>query len=127
MKGQILKILQTSPKLTRRDWLWTLLPALVWWWGATYGRNLLIHPRCGHEPSHCAAAQVNAVDRIAIRMEDGDADGFSYLTQNTAGTVAIAAPLVFHAVRAAAKIVTPAAALMQAGVDLVLMAQTTSW
>lgn len=127
MTGQFRKKHQTSPwKLCRLDIWLILIPALLWL-SATYARSWVIHPRCLSQPQTCSKQSVYPVDRFLIGMEDGEADHFSYLTQNSSGAWGLAVPLVWHASSALLGRLSGLTALTYFGTDLVLILQTTTW
>jgi membrane-associated phospholipid phosphatase len=124
MKGQI--SWRSTPKLRMSDILWTLLPALLWLL-AIYSRGSLINPRCTQNPELCTQASLIAMDRPAVGLEVPGADALSFTTQGLSGVLALSIPPLWHAGMAIAGTVTPMAALVGAGTDLVIFAQTASW
>lgn len=115
-------------QLSKRDIWLSIIPALLWW-GATQARPVLIEPRCKGPGAvvACSPESVNAIDRIGLGQERGDADGFSYATQNISGYLAIGGPILWSAGMAVAGVLTPELAAASAGVDLLLLGQASAW
>src|SRR5947209_7127802 len=111
------------PRIRKADLWLTVLPALCWL-AALQLRPLVIHTRCMANPSPCTPASVLAIDRPGIGNESGAADGFSYVTQNTSGILAVAIPVLYNASLAIGGAVSPGAAAAAIGTDLVILGQT---
>jgi membrane-associated phospholipid phosphatase len=121
MKGQISRNSRINLKWS--DIAWTLLPALFWL-AAVYSRALVITPRCAQHPETCTVASLPAMDRPAIGLETGNADGLSFTTQGLSGVLALAVPPLWHLGTVVLRTATPMGALIATGVDLVIFAQT---
>ncbi len=100
---------------------WIALPLLLWA-ALVHLRPTLITPHCIGEPKLCTRESVPPVDRIALGVEIGDADGYSYITQNSAGVIAVAGILGTDL------LLTPGpGGWMLALRDLSILVQTTGW
>lgn len=116
----------TPPGTLKKKIIWTILPAVLWY-GSTELRPQVIQPWCLKTPSSCTAEAVPAVDRISLGMENSDADGYSYITQNLSGLVAGTAPFLWATGQAALLRVTPTAAVVTALSDLLTLVQIALW
>lgn len=121
MKGQISAKFRIT--LKGSDIAWTLLPALFWLL-AVYSRTIVITPRCAQHPETCAISSLPAMDQPALGLEAGNADGLSFTTQGFSGALALAIPPLWHLSTVLLKTATPTGALLAAGVDFVIFAQT---
>lgn len=126
MKRSVLDRLQIPPRLRKRDVWLTLLP-LLYWLGALQLRPILIRPYCVQSPERCQADHVPAIDRPGLGLENGPADGYSLITQNTTGVLALLIPAAWSASLAATGALAPGAALVATGVDWVMAMQTAAW
>lgn len=90
-------------------------------------RPHVLKARCTAAPgtvSSCTAESVPILDRPGLGLESPAADGYSYNTQNASGVFAAIVPLVWNAALAATGALSPAAALSQCGIHLVLFLET---
>ena len=126
MKSQFWNTLQAPPRLRRKDFFLTLAPALLWG-VALFSRPYVLSPHCAEHPDTCLTSSVNRIDQPGLGLENSNADGFSYWTQNFSGVLALTAPAIWSGSLAVLGTVTPAIALEQAGIDLVLVLQTAAW
>jgi membrane-associated phospholipid phosphatase len=127
MSPSWLRRLALPHRLTSLDVALTLLPVLFWV-GGVYSRGALIKPWCGGEnAAKCSRELVLPIDRPALGLEDGHADGLSYATQNLSGFAAIGVPVAWSATLVATRVLSPAAAAAAAGTDLVLLLQASAW
>jgi len=108
------------------DIAWTLIPAVLWL-AAIYSRGAIIRPHCAEHPEHCTTASLLAMDRPAVGLEAGQADGLSFTTQGLSGVLALSIPPLWHLGTVVLGTATPWGGLIAAGVDLVLFAQTACW
>jgi membrane-associated phospholipid phosphatase len=113
-------------RFARIQFLFTLLPALLWM-GATYGRTILIRPQCPIATETCTKESVLPIDRLSIGMEDSQADFYSYATQNLSGVFAIVAPAAWTTALLLLGELSFFAALAIFGTDLLILVQTTFW
>jgi membrane-associated phospholipid phosphatase len=114
------------PPLTRgRDWL-VLLGTFLLWGGILLARPLVVEPRCKARPELCRAETVLTLDRPALRNESLRADQLSDLIQYIAGGAAAAVPALWHAGRAIAGAMSPAAAGAAFLSDLLVFGQTAA-
>lgn len=118
--------LRKTPRLTRADLWLTLVPA-VYWLVALQLRPVVIRPYCQTDPSRCAPERVPAIDRPGLGIESGPADGFSLITQNTSGILALTVPALWNISLSVSGALSPAAALVATGVDWTLATQTAAW
>ncbi|HUP57283.1 MAG TPA: phosphatase PAP2 family protein [Bdellovibrionota bacterium] len=122
-----LTLLASPHRLSRLDVALTLIPALFWVIGVQT-RSQTIAPWCGGEnAAKCARSTVLPIDQPALGHEIGQADGFSYATQNLSGFIAIGATVAWAFSKVAVRAVTPAGAAFEAGADLLLFAQAAAW
>lgn len=127
MKGQIWRgWFRAKPQLNWSDIAWTLVPALLWL-GAIYSRGAIIQPHCAQHPETCTAASLLPMDRPAIGLEAGKADGLSFTTQGLSGVLALSVPPLWHLGTIILGTATPMTAAIALGVDLVIFAQTAVW
>jgi membrane-associated phospholipid phosphatase len=126
MKRQVSKNVQKFLHRTKKELVWTLIPALLWL-GATYSRSWVIHPKCTESPTSCSKESVLKVDQFSLGIEDGKADEFSYFTQNLSGVVALAVPASWSLSQLALGRVSGAVALATIGIDFFTVAQVASW
>lgn len=126
MKSQIFRNLQGSPRLSRKDLLLTLIPAVLWVI-AVYARPYTLRPHCAEHQELCSPSSINFVDQTGLGLERSDADGFSYFTQNLSGVLAFTTPTLWNGTLAWLGRISPAVALTQTAVDLTLILQTTAW
>jgi membrane-associated phospholipid phosphatase len=117
---------RTPPKLTWSDLLLTLLPA-VFWLLAIYSRATLITPHCAQHPENCTTASLLSMDRPAVGLEVPGADALSFTTQGLSGVLAMGVPLLWHGGLLIARQISPLAAAIGAGTDLIIFAQTAVW
>jgi membrane-associated phospholipid phosphatase len=111
------------PSLSKWDIAWSILPFLLWALLVVV-RPHVLRTHCGGDLSGCPKSQVLSIDQPGLGIESGPADGYSYLTQNFSGVLAVSVPLGLHAIQAVAGTVSPAVALAQAGADFVLFVET---
>ncbi|MEO5971406.1 MAG: phosphatase PAP2 family protein [Bdellovibrionia bacterium] len=126
MKSEVAKIRSHSFKLTKFDFILTVIPVLIWA-GSTFMRQTVITPSCMNAPQKCSKESLLPIDQISFGMEDPRADGYSYFTQNLSGVLAVAVPAAWSLSRLAMGSLSPAVTLSVLGVDLVLILQTASW
>lgn len=126
MKSQMLHRLQLAPLLSKKDFLLTLVPVLLWI-GGVFARPYVISPVCVSEPARCAAQSVLNIDQPGLGLENSQADGLSDMTQKISGLVAFTGPALWNGALASLGKLSPAAALAQTGVDLALITQTVAW
>lgn len=126
MKSEVSKIHNYPLKLKKSDFLWTIVPALLWV-GATYMRPSVIAASCIKAPEKCTQEFLLPIDRLSFGMEFPQADEYSYFTQNLSGVLAVGVPAVWSLSRYVMGSLSPVVALTTAGVDLVLVLQTISW
>lgn len=112
----------STPRFSRRDWLWTLLPAAAWGAGVHF-RAAWIALRCTTNAASCESAGINAIDRLATSLELGFADGLSYWLQNASIVAGFVVPLAI----ALASSQAMRARLQQAAQDILLWGQTAIW
>ncbi len=125
-QSPVLERLRRPARLTRWDWLWTLLPAFGWL-GAFSLREPLIATRCLSEPSQCGPHAVSWIDRGAIFLENPTADAWSYVTQNWAGYLALGLPLIWIGLLYRQRRLTGGTARQALFVDWLLVIQATLW
>jgi len=111
---------------SKSEILWTIIPALLWL-GSTYARPLLIQTPCPKNPKSCTKETLLPIDQLSIGMENGDADGYSYITQNFSGPWAFSLPLAWSAIRFFGGSLTPAATTAIIAKDVVTLFQVISW
>ena len=104
-----------------------VLPALLWWGTATYGRQYLIKFRCTPETTQCFKESLYPIDRLALGLEDWKADTYSYWTQNSSGVLAFTAPLVLGGALLVSGAALPGAALGAAASEWIIIGQTVTW
>lgn len=92
-----------------------------------FARPHVIEPHCLTQPENCSASTLNSFDRPALGLDSTEADQLSYLTQNLSGAIALTVPPLWNGALFMLGKATPAMAIAQTGVDLVLLAQTASW
>ncbi|HLD99754.1 MAG TPA: phosphatase PAP2 family protein [Bdellovibrionota bacterium] len=122
----MLSRLLLPPKLTKKDIILTLLPALLWI-GGIHARAHVINAKCAGPVPNCAKETVLKIDQASLGLESSAADGYSYFTQNAAGLLAVSVPAVWNASLFMLGRATPATALAYAGTDLILFAQAFAW
>ncbi len=127
MKGVSRSPVRVPFRLTRADIALTLVPALLWWAAASYGRQAWISPRCAATPELCSRDSVPVLDRLAIGLESPEADFYSEVSQDVSGIAAFAVPALWSVSLATLGRLTPAGALMAIGTDFVLLAQTAAF
>lgn len=92
--GGVIASLRLQPRLTRRDWILTLLPLFLW------GTLFLIRPwvstlECQQNPSACTAESLFWIDRSFFGPGTRQADDLSTLTQNISGFLALGIPILY--------------------------------
>jgi membrane-associated phospholipid phosphatase len=125
MNGQASVRKSSILRLKKSDFLWTLIPALLWMGGISLRQNV-ISASCPQVPEKCSKAALPAIDQLSFGMESGPADGYSYLTQNFSGALALGVPALWSFSSSIFGFINPSAAITAAGVDLVLVLQTAS-
>jgi membrane-associated phospholipid phosphatase len=125
MKADFFSRLRNAPQLRALDLWVTLLPGVLWIL-AVRGRVWIMETRCFTRPESCSPHSVFFLDRPALGLDQPGADYWSYVTQNSAGIMAIAIPLLWHAAKAI-RGTRPQAALTGFATDFVLLLQTTLW
>jgi membrane-associated phospholipid phosphatase len=123
-RTSLLSRLQLPPILSKRDLWLTILP-FIFWAAFVQARPWILRTHCGPDLTGCPKEQVLSIDQPGLGIENGPADGYSYLTQNLSGVLAVSVPLAYQATQAAMGLASPASALAFAGTDLVLFFQ--SW
>ncbi len=114
-------------RLSTKDIALTLIPTLLWVVGVTY-RSKTITPWCGGaNAALCTRASVLPIDQPALGLEMGQADGYSYATQNVSGFLAIGTLIAWNFATVATRGLAPAAAATAAGTDLLLFGQASAW
>lgn len=113
-------------EITLKDLFLIFVPAVVWV-AATYARPSLITPNCIPHPEMCTKESILKIDQFSFGLEDMEADGYSYFTQNTSVALGIAVPPLWNAARIVLGQTTPWGALIASGTDLVLVGQTLIW
>ncbi len=104
--------------LRKRDFWFTVIPLLAWL-GAVHARPLWIHPHCATHPASCSPSSLWPIDRLNLKLESPDADGYSYFTQNFSGALAVGGILAWDAISGAG--------LLSIGTDLVILIQSAAW
>lgn len=125
-KFELIRRLLLPPRIQKRDFWVTLLPFLLWA-ALVQLRPVILKTHCDSNRSSCVAQNVLPIDRPGLGIENGPADGYSYWTQNASGVLAVVTPLVWHGGLSVLGKVTPQTALLSAGTDLLLFAQTWGW
>jgi membrane-associated phospholipid phosphatase len=117
---------QTRPRLGRKDFFIVAISFLIWIAGVEL-RPIVLQARCVAplgSPSVCTPESVPFFDRPGLGLEDAAADGYSFNTQNAAGLFAASIPLLWNAGLVLTQTLTPALALSECGVHLVLFLET---
>lgn len=115
-----------NPRFLVKTVLRVVVPALFWL-GAIYSRSLVIHPQCAAAPQSCTQESVLKIDQLSLGMENPSADRYSFDSQHLAGVVALTVPAGWTAVQLTLGTLSPSAAVLIAGADLVLVLEILSW
>lgn len=112
-----------SPLRFRPGWkdVFLCLLSLLIWGGLVLGRDSTIGTRCITSPASCTKESVPAIDQMSLGLENGDADGFSFLTQNISGGLAVAGIVGWNL------IAPQAGALSAIAADLSILIQSVAW
>jgi membrane-associated phospholipid phosphatase len=113
-------------QVLRKNLLLILIPGLMWIF-ALSARDALIQRRCLNSEQACIAASVMPFDRFALGQENTLADQYSYLTQNLAGVVALAAPALYHGTLFILKKTPLLGTWIAISQDLVILSQGIVW
>lgn len=106
--------------------LTVVLPAALWY-GAIHSRSLIIPTRCAANPELCQVKELPEIDRFSIGLEDGNADGYSYLTQNLSGVMALGIPVTWNTIALLAQTTQPVSFWLNLTGDLIWMGQAVAW
>jgi membrane-associated phospholipid phosphatase len=126
MKSEVVKIRSQPFQLKKSDFFLIVIPGLIWG-AAIFMRQSVINPYCRNTPQMCSKESLLPMDQLSFKMEDPDADGYSYFTQNLSGALAVVVPATWSLSQLALGSVSPIGALGMVGVDLVLVLQAASW
>lgn len=126
MVGNWFKTFKIAPRLSRKDWLLTIVPTLIWL-GAFNAREYTLKTTCAQFPETCQPANVNFADRDVVQYWSPQADWNSNWTQYSAGALAIAAPAIWLGANVVGGQFALATAAVTLGADLLLMLQATVW
>ena len=118
--------LQRRPRIRGLDLVLTLLPGLLWA-GEVQLRTWWITPHCALRPESCALSTVLPVDRPGLGIENGEADGYSYVTQNLSGALALTGPVAWNLALIPLIGLSPGTALLQTATDLIIVTQAALW
>lgn len=118
---------KSFPTVKKSTFMLTVLLPFLLWWGAIYGRNTFIHPRCPAHPESCTTENIPQMDRFSVNLEDGKADLYSYYTQNTSGALALGVPVLWNAGLLLSQTLSPWTFWLSLSADLTLMGQTVAW
>jgi membrane-associated phospholipid phosphatase len=121
-----LRTFRQPPRLSRRDGLLLLLPALAWL-GVFHLREHVIEPRCLQNPAICQPEAVFFADRPAISFASGKADRLSFVTQNSSGILAFGATLGWSVFLYLSGSIALSALGLAVLTDWVILAQASLW
>lgn len=121
------KTLTSAPKISKKDWLLTIIPALIWL-TAFNSRHITLETHCAQqEPSLCQPETLFWPDRSVVQYWNPQADWTSNWTQYSAGILAVGVPALWMTTKVIAGTINPVAALSLWSVDMLLALQTTFW
>lgn len=110
-----------------RKWNLALTLLSLGLWGAgVFSRPYLISPHCVQTPANCTPESISALDQPGLKIENSQADGWSYATQNASGILALSIPLLWHGALAARGQIAPLVALTKTGMDWAQLIQVTA-
>ena len=126
MNLQIYKKLTLGERRWQRDLFFILFPTVLWTL-ATFARPSVITPKCSLQPESCTKSSVLPVDQVSLGLEDGNADGYSFFTQNLSGVLAYTVPALWNTTRFTMGSITPLGALAATLTDWMIITQTVTW
>lgn len=126
MKIFSLSLLKSAPRLTKKDILLTLVPALIWW-AASSARDHIIETPCDRRPEACPVSKLLPLDQMAVPLDDQSAANLSDRTQHAAGYVAFSVPVILYVGARILPRFFPATSAWMVFTDLTLLLQTMLW
>ena len=123
---RVLTLLRQPPRISRKDLLLLILPALAWAGAFTLRRDV-IELKCAQTPALCQPESVFSADRAAILLQSPSADRWSFVTQNTSGYLAFAIPVLWLILQLVRRRTTLAAGAKAWLADWTLLAQASVW
>jgi membrane-associated phospholipid phosphatase len=120
------RFFRQPPRLQAIDLLLVAAPALAWT-AAVHARPDLIDRYCAMAAENCLKEHVRAWDRISIGMESTRANALSFVTQDSAGYIALLLPLLWVLYRGVKNRLSPRTTAGLAFTDFVILLQATIW